>query len=286
MLNCTKTNMMNKLRPLILALAAALSALLVYGVFTLPQPQDAGELAVPALGLFNFSKIGLTITNVVVFLLFLLVFGLEGIRGRVKASKVFMCSAKLLGFAVLVLLSGELVAMVCGKVAGVAFKPFGIMNGIPYGNVVMIVTAAIAAGLTILVYVMARAKAVRASSGSMRASAALNAAKGHAFNTLYGALSLVFLLGVVFQIVTGENTVFFISLAAATLAMILYHMTNLRIWLLAGVVMILLHAFSFYHLLSLTLTIGAFGAVMMIAFLDLMVLIPLADLYMMPERKK
>ena len=48
---------------------------------------------------------------------------------------------------------------------------------------------------------------------------------------------------------------------------------------------VLLHAFSFLYALTMALTIGAFGAVAMLAFLDMMVLIPLADLYVMRERK-
>jgi hypothetical protein len=120
----------------------------------------------------------------------------------------------------------------------------------------------------------------------MRASASLNAAKGHAFNALYGSLALVFLLSVVLLIALGENMMFFIPLAFATLAMVLYHLTNLRVWILAAIVLILLHAFSFYYALAMALTIGALGAVMMLAFFDFMVLIPLADIYMMQERKK
>jgi hypothetical protein len=49
---------------------------------------------------------------------------------------------------------------------------------------------------------------------------------------------------------------------------------------------ILLHAFSFLYALSMALTIGALGAVAMIAFLDMMVLIPLCDLYLMYPKKK
>jgi len=79
---------------------------------------------------------------------------------------------------------------------------------------------------------------------------------------------------------------FLIPLAFATLAMILYHLTNLRVWLLAAIVLILLHALSFYYALAMALTIGALGAVMMLAFFDVMILIPLADLYLMPSRRK
>ena len=255
-------------------------------VDALKSDSDTVNFTVPVIGLLNFSKIGYIIFNVAVFIVFLLVFGLEGVRGRIKPVKVVVKSAKVLGFALLALVLGELVAFVCGKAAGVAFKPFGIMQGIAFDNIAMIVSVVLMALVCVLVYVAARAKTVRASAGSMRASAVINAAKGHAFNALYGSLALVFLLSVVLLIALGENMMFLIPLVAATAAMILYHLTNLRVWLLAGIVLILLHAFSFYYALAMALTIGALGAVMMLAFFDLMILIPLADLYLIPERKK
>jgi hypothetical protein len=66
---------------------------------------------------------------------------------------------------------------------------------------------------------------------------------------------------------------------------ILWHVTSLKVWLLAAIVFILLHAFSFFFALAMALTIGAYGAVAMLAFFDLMVLIPLADLYLTERRK-
>ena len=255
-------------------------------VNAMKSEKDAVNFTIPALGLFNFSKIGYTIVNVAVFILFLLLFGIEGIRGRLKARKVLVKSAAVLGFAVVALIAGELVALLCGKIAGVAFKPFGIMQGIGFDNIAMEISVVIMTLLSVAVYMSARAKAVRATSGSMRASASLNAAKNHAFNALYGSLALVFLLSVVMLIALGENMMFLIPLAFTTIAMILYHLTNLRIWLVAAVGLILLHALSFYFALSMALTIGALGAVMMLAFFDIMILIPLADLYMIPNRKK
>ena len=56
--------------------------------------------------------------------------------------------------------------------------------------------------------------------------------------------------------------------------------------LLAAVFATLLHAFSFLFALTMALTIGAFGAVMMIAAIDMLMLIPMADLYMMPSRSR
>ena len=255
-------------------------------VNAMKSEKDAVNFTIPALGLFNFSKIGYTIVNVAVFILFLLLFGIEGIRGRLKARKVLVKSAAVLGFAVVALIAGELVALLCGKIAGVAFKPFGIMQGIGFDNIAMEISVVIMTLLSVAVYMSARAKAVRATSGSMRASASLNAAKNHAFNALYGSLALVFLLSVVMLIALGENMMFLIPLAFTTVAMILYHLTNLRIWLVAAAGLILVHALSFYFALSMALTIGALGAVMMLAFFDIMILIPLADLYMIPNRKK
>lgn len=252
----------------------------------LKADDDAVNFTIPVLGLLNFSKTGYLVVNLVIFLLFLLLFGLEGVRGRLKATSVFAKSAVVLGFALVSLIAGEIIAYVCGLIAGVQFKPFGIMQGIGFDNIAMIVSMALMIAVCAFVYIARRAKAIRSASGSMRANAGLNAARSHAFNALYGSLALVFLLSVVLLIALGENMMFMIPLAFATLAMILYHMTNLRVWLLAAIVLILLHAFSFYYALAMALTIGALGAVMMLAFFDVMILIPLADLYLMPSRRK
>ena len=96
----------------------------------------------------------------------------------------------------------------------------------------------------------------------------------------------MFVLGAALLSTIGENLMFLIPLTFATVAMILYHMTSLKVWLVLAVGMILLHAFSFYFALAMALTIGAYGAVAMLAFFDVMVLIPLCDLYMISSVKK
>jgi len=252
----------------------------------LKSDKDAVNFTIPVVGLLNFSKIGYLVFNICIFIIFLLVFGLEGVRGRIKASKVALKSASVLGTAVLTLLVGELVAYVCGKVAGVQFKPFGIMQGIEFDNTAMIVSVVLLLLACVAVYVMSRAKATRASSGSMRAGAGLKAARVHAFNALYGTLALMFVFSAVLLVTLGENMMFLIPLACASVAMALYHLTGLRLWILAAMALIMLHVFSFYYALAMALTIGALGAVMMLVFVDFMVLIPMADIYMMPARKK
>ena len=251
---------------------------------SLKADSDATNFTIPLLGLFNFSKTGYLIINIAIFLLFLLVFALEGVRGRIKAAKVFKVSESVLGLAVAVLALGELVAYVCAAAVGAKFKPFGIMAGISFDNIAMIVTTAVIFLLTVLVYAILRKKAVMKTAGSMRASAGVAAASRYACNTLYGALALMFLLSAVLVAVLGENLMFFVPLTFATGGLIFWRLTGWRFWLVASIALILLHAFSFLYALAMALTIGAYGAVAMLAFCDFMVLIPLADLYMMKTK--
>lgn len=248
--------------------------------------EDTTNFTVPVLGLFNFSKGMYKVVNVIVFVLFLLSLGFEGLRGRLKAAKVFKTSLVVLGAAVGVLLLGELAAYLSALIAGAQFKLFGVIHGIGFDNVAMIVLTALIAVVSVLAYVSGRSRAVRNASGSMRTSAASNAVARHASTILYGTLSLMFLLSAVLLFALGENLMFFVPLAFASAGLILYRLTSLRLWLLLAIGLILLHAFSFLYALAMALTIGAFGAVAMLAFCDIMVLIPMADLYLLDQSKK
>lgn len=241
---------------------------------------DTTNFTIPVLGLFNFTKGQYKVLNIIVFVLFLLVFALDGIRGRLKAMNVFKTSLAVLGTAVGVLVLGEVIAYLCALISGAKFKLFGVIHGVSFDNVAMIVSTVLLAAACVLVYISGRRKAVRKVAGSMRASAASNAVVRHADNILYGTLTLMFVLSAVLLFTLGENLMFLIPLTFATAALILYRLTSLKVWMLAAIVLILLHAFSFLYALAMALTIGAYGAVAMIAFCDLMVLIPLADLYL------
>ena len=247
---------------------------------------DATNFTIPLLGLFNFSKVGYVIFNVVVFILFLLVFALDGVRGRLKASKVFKVSASVLGLAVVVLALGELIAYICSVAVGAKFKPFGIMLGISFDNIAMLISTIVFFLLTVWGYMILRGRAVQRTVGSMRSSASVAAASKYACTTLYGALTLMFFLSAVLLIALGENLMFLVPLCFATAGLWLWRLLGCRFMLVLAIVAILLHAFSFLYALLMALTIGAYGAVAMLAFCDFMVLIPLADLYMMPERNK
>lgn len=251
----------------------------------LRSEKDTVNFTVPGLGLFNISKVLYKIINVAVFIVFLLLFALEGVRGRLKAKDVFRSSCAVLFMAIGVLAVGELIAYLSAVIAGARFKPFGIVQGVQFDNVAMLVSIILVALCMVLIYCSARRNAIRQSSGSMRASAAANAASKFVYNQLYSVLALMFVLSAALVFTLGENLMFFIPLAVATVAVVLWHMTSLKVWLLAAIVIILLHAFSFLYALAMALTIGALGAVAMLAFLDLMVLVPLADLYLMQTKK-
>ena len=252
----------------------------------LRSDSDKVNFTIPLLGLFSFSKVGYIVLCVAVFVLFLLAFALEGLRGRIKAAKVFGFSLKVLGGSVLALLIGEGFAYACAAAAGAKFNLFGTVQGIPFDNKAMILFMVLMFAACVLLYMSGRTKAARSVSGSMRASAVTNAVTGNALSVLYGVLALQFVLSAVLLGVIGENMMFFITFAFAVAGIILWRLTSLRVWLLAAIVLILLHALSFLFALAMALTIGALGAVALIALIDMMVIIPLADLYLMPVRKK
>jgi hypothetical protein len=252
----------------------------------LRSDSDKVNFTIPLLGLFSFSKVGYIVLCVAVFVLFLLAFALEGLRGRIKAAKVFGFSLKVLGGSVLALLIGEGFSYACAAAAGAEFKLFGTVQGVPFDNKAMILFMVLMFAACVLLYMSGRTKAARSVSGSMRASAVTNAVTGNALSVLYGVLALQFVLSAVLLGVIGENMMFFITFAFAVAGIILWRLTSLRVWLLAAIVLILLHALSFLFALAMALTIGALGAVALIALIDMMVIIPLADLYLMPVRKK
>ena len=246
---------------------------------------DTVNFTIPALGLFNFSKGMYKVVNIIVFVLFLLAFALEGVRGRLSASKVFKSSLAVLGIGIGVLVLGELIAYLCALICGAKFKLFGVMHGVSFDNIAMVASVVLMAAVCVLVYLRGRGAAARKTSGSMRASAAANAVAKYAANKLYGTLALMFILSAVLLFTLGENLMFFIPLAFGTAALIFYRLTSLKVWLLAAIALILLHAFSFLYALAMALTIGAFGAVAMLAFFDFMVLIPMADIYLTANKK-
>ena len=141
----------------------------------LKSDDDSVNFSIPVLGLLNFSKGQYILINIIFCVLFLVLFGLEGVRGRIKASKVFKTSVRVLLISFGVLALGEFIAYLCSLAAGAKFKPFGVVQGISFDNAAMIASALIMTVVAVMVYMALRRKAVRKVAGSMRASAAVNA---------------------------------------------------------------------------------------------------------------
>ncbi len=240
---------------------------------------DTINFTLPLIGLFNFTKGEYIVLNSVMLVLFVIALVLEVLRGRVQLRKVLWGALKALLAAIAALAAGELVAIVACLVTGVQFKPFGIVQGIPFDNAAMAVSVVVMVLLVVWVHIGQRRKAVNGTSNSLRKSAKSSAALAVAANKLYATLLLMALLSLLLLISINENLMFFIPLTLATIAVILYRLTRLKLWFLLAIALILLHAFSFLYALAMALTIGALGAVLMLAILDVLVVVPLADMY-------
>lgn len=226
----------------------------------LRSDSDTVNFTIPLLGLVNMSKTWYLILNIAVFLLFILLLLLEMRRGGAKFSRVLGNAGLILGVALLVLAAGEFAAWLCAKIAGARFVMFGVTQGIMFDNAAMIVLSVVLALVTLLVYCKSR--------------------RSHRNEAMLGALMLNFVLSAALLAALGENLMFLIPLTCSVAAMLLVRITSWKLWIPLAAAVIMLHAFSFLHALAMALTIGAFGAVAMIAFMDLTVLIPLIDSYL------
>ena len=240
---------------------------------------DTVNFTIPGLGLFNFSKSTYWVINIVVFVLFIAMLAVEVMRGRGQLKKVFIAALKTLAWGICGLILGEAIAWLSCLISGAQFKPFGVVQGVVGDNVIMALSMALIIAIVAMLYLRQRRSIARQTSGSVRASAADVAMAINANNALYGALLTMLVFAAVMVVAISENLMFLIPLTAATLSLILYRLTGLREWCLVGIALTLLHALSFLYTLAMALTIGAFGAVVMLALFDLMMLIPLVDVY-------
>ena len=247
---------------------------------SLKSDNDTINFTIPPFGLLNFSRKGYVMVNFTVFLLFIAILTIDIIRGRAKAGKVFRKAAVATGLAIGAVAAGELTAFICCITTGVKFKPFGIVQGVSFDNIAMTVSVALTAMAAIAIHIRRRGKAMQCTTNSLRASAKPSAAIATATNHLYGTLVPMLVFSVLLLTFINENLMFFIPLTISTAAIILYRITRQKAFIIIAIALIMLHAFSFLYALTMALTLGAFGAVLMLALLDMLVVIPLADIYL------
>lgn len=245
----------------------------------LRSDENSINFSMPLLGLLNFSKTTYTWINVGIYIIFILLLLLDLMRGRAKFAPIWPQSLKTFFIAIAVLLIGELVAYLSCLASGAIFKPFGIVQGVKADNIIMIITALLMVCLMGFFYWRQRKNVQRLSSHSIRKSALQTAARLYANNHLYAVLLILMILSLALLLAINENLMFLIPLFAATMALLLHRLTSLRCWYLIAIAFILLHSLSFLYALAMALTIGAFGAVLMLAYLHVKVILALTDLY-------
>ena len=210
--------------------------------------EDVIYFSIPLLGTFHFPKNTYWLLNIGVFFLLLhLMFKQKNLPWKTILKPSGITIALGLGWIVF----GEVIAWLSALSVGARFKLFGTVQGIPFDNAVIL--------LSVLILVVGMVRFVQ---------------------NLYASLFTLMLLSFIALIIAGENMMFFIHLCIGTLSVMLWQATSSRIFPLLGVCLILLHAFSFVYIIAMALTIGALGLVLLVAFCHLIVVIPLAKLYL------
>lgn len=210
--------------------------------------EDVIYFSIPLLGTFHFPKNTYWLLNIGVFFLLLhLMFKQNHLPWKTILKPSGITIALGLGWIVV----GEVIAWLSALSVGARFKLFGTVQGIPFDNAIIL--------LSVLILVMGMVRFVQ---------------------NLYASLFTLMMLSFIALIIAGENMMFFIPLCIGTLSVMLWQATSSRIFPLLGVCLILLHAFSFVYIIAMALTIGALGLVLLVAFCHLIVVIPLAKIYL------
>ena len=224
----------------------------------LRSDKDRVFFTIPLIGLLNFSKPWYLVTSIAIFILAILLFVLN--RRNLRDVWKYMLEA--LGLALGALVLGELAAYLGCLASGARFKLFGIVTGMGFDNILMIVMCVLLAAALGLLYWK----------------------KGQTGKRLFGTLALLEVLSIATLATLGENMLFLIPLFAGSLSIFLWQLSSFKPVLLLGIVFLCLHAFSFLYALAMALTVGALGAVMFIATLDLLVIEGLCDCYTMSSK--
>lgn len=215
---------------------------------------------VPLLGLLEFSRTGYLVLNAAVLLVFLLLVVLN--RRNLRGLGVRCLSV--LGTAVAALACGLALTWLACLVTGAEFKPFGIIAGIGFDNALMAVSCAVLFVLIVRTFLIKDDMGLR----------------------IFATMTVLAVLSAVLLALTGENLLFLIPLSAACISILLWQLSSWRVLLIPGILLVTLHGASFLHTLAMALTVGAFGLVLMIAALDMLVLTGLCGCFLLEKEGK
>ena len=210
--------------------------------------EDVVYFSIPLLGTLHFPKNTYWLLNIGVFFLLLHTLYKEK---NIRWKNICMQSGITIAVSLGLVAIGEVIAWLSALSVGAKFKLFGTVQGIPFDNAAIL--------LSILVLVVMMIRYIR---------------------NLRAPLFMLMLLSFISLAIVGENMMFFIPLCIGTLTLTLWQATSAKIFPLLGMFLICLHAFSFVYIIAMALTIGALGLVLLVAFCNLMVIIPLAKSYL------
>ena len=222
---------------------------------SLMSEEDSVFFTIPLLGLFCFSKSQYLLLNIGVVFLFLHLLGKEK---NLCWKGILRQSGVLVGMSLCLVLIGELIAWICAVSVGARFKWFGTVSGIPFDNAVII--------CSLLLLIIGLVRYFRSHPDVVQ--------------SLYVSLFILGVWSLLALFIVGENMMFFLPLCIGTLTLMLWKATSTRIFPLVGMGVLLIHAFSFVYIIAMALTIGALGLALLVAFYNLIVLIPLANGYL------
>ena len=222
---------------------------------SLMSEEDSVFFTIPLLGLFCFSKSQYLLLNIGVVFLFLHLLGKEK---NLRWKGILRQSGVLVGMSLCLVLIGELIAWICAVSVGARFKWFGTVSGIPFDNAVII--------CSLLLLIIGLVRYFRSHPDVVL--------------SLYVSLFILGVWSLLALFIVGENMMFFLPLCIGTLTLMLWKATSARIFPLVGMGVLLIHAFSFVYIIAMALTIGALGLALLVAFYNLIVLIPLANGYL------
>ncbi|MFA5325521.1 MAG: M28 family peptidase [Bacteroidales bacterium] len=251
----------------------------------LKAEKDNISFTIPLLGIFNFSKGGYALLNAITLALFCLAFCFSILSGRIHSGRVFKTMGRIFLFTLIIFALGYLLSWISSKLLGRYFILFGDVKGGEFYNTAMIVIVALLAVISLWCYLLKRRKAANlVSSTAIRKSAAASGVTKYSLEIFYGTMLVLLVLSAVSYFAIGENFFFIIPLLIGSVSLILWRLFKLRSVLLIAVIVILLHAFSFCYVIGIALTIEGLYAVLLLAFLYIMTVIPLIDLYSRKEK--
>jgi hypothetical protein len=215
--------------------------------------RDSFFFTLPLLGLFHCSSPLFIFINIVVYALALALF----MTARRDPRSLAAVGGRMLGEGCLVFVAGTLVSLIAARAAGARWSLLGIIYGVEADNVILIATLALLA-VGLLVWVCRTTDLV---------------------SRLYGAIFCFAVLGVVMLFVAGDNLPFLLPMAIACLTTLLDRFGHRHQFIPIGIFLILLHAYQFIGFLAMSLTIGALGVTLFIAFFDLLLAATFGKIY-------